>query len=121
AEKTLRAQFSIGIYHADTADVKLAGQVTAGRETRPGGEIAAFDLHPNMPDQLTIDRLFAIAIQGNIQIDLVHGRLLAPSRLWRIMPTGCCYIIPYSTNLTFRVYPRIPIQNLTFVRCQVDI
>src|SRR5690606_26963559 len=65
AEKTLRAQFSIGIYHADTADVKLAGQVTAGRETRPGGEIAAFDLHPNMPDQLTIDRLFAIAIQGN--------------------------------------------------------
>jgi len=72
AEETLGAQFGIGVDDTDAADVQLAGEIAAGRQASAGGQRAAFNLNPNVTDELTVNRLLAITVKHNREVDRIQ-------------------------------------------------
>lgn len=63
AEKAGAAQISIGVNHADAADAELTGEISTGGQTRPRWQKPPVDMRPNLSNELSINRLFALAIE----------------------------------------------------------
>ncbi len=72
AHITLRPQFCVGVYHANAANFKLLGEVAAGRQACASSKVPAVNLHLNRANKLTVNRLFAVSIQGNSKVLCVY-------------------------------------------------